>query len=58
VPTGYARFGGSPRRDLVEPHYNIVLYTEPPRGGHFAALEEPEIFASEVVQFFAAGLDA
>ena len=57
VPSGYARFGGSPPRDLVEPHYNIVHYTEPPRGGHFAALEEPEIFGNEVAQFFASRLD-
>ena len=52
VPTGYARFGGSPARELVEPHYNLVHYSEPPRGGHFAALEEPELFAADVRAFF------
>jgi microsomal epoxide hydrolase len=57
VPTGYARFGGSPTRELVEPHYNLVHYSEPARGGHFAALEEPELFADDVTRFFASRLD-
>lgn len=52
VPTGYSRFGGSPPREAVEPNYNLVHYTEPARGGHFAALEEPEIYAKEVGQYF------
>ena len=30
-----------PPREWVEPHYAIARWTEMPRGGHFAALEEP-----------------
>ena len=30
---------------------DVVQYTEMPRGGHFAAFEEPELFANDVIQF-------
>jgi len=40
-------------RRWVEPHYRLVRYTEMPRGGHFAALEQPELYADDVVEFFA-----
>jgi pimeloyl-ACP methyl ester carboxylesterase len=36
----------------VEPHYRLVRYTEMPRGGHFAALEQPELYARDVAEFF------
>jgi len=32
--------------------YNLVRYTRMPRGGHFAALEQPELFCEEVADFF------
>lgn len=53
VPTAFARF---PReaptpRDWVARQANLVRYTEMPRGGHFAALEEPELFAEDVRAF-------
>ena len=32
---------------------DIVQFTEMPRGGHFAAFEEPELFAADVIQFVA-----
>lgn len=57
VPTGYARFPAepwSPPRDVVERTYNLVHYSEHPRGGHFPALEQPEAWSAEVARFFAA----
>ena len=57
IPTAYARFKGAvppgATREAMEPAYNLVQYTEPPRGGHFAALEQPQVFAADVVSFFA-----
>lgn len=55
VPTGYARFPEEPwrpSRDMVERKWNLVHYTEQPRGGHFAAMEQPELFAADVSAFF------
>lgn len=57
VPTGYAKFPKepwSPPRTLVEPGYNLVHYSEQPRGGHFAAMEQPELWARDVAAFFSA----
>ena len=57
VPTGVAAFPKDllifPPRAMVERGYNVVRYTEMPRGGHFASLEEPELFLTEVRAFFA-----
>jgi pimeloyl-ACP methyl ester carboxylesterase len=55
VPTGYARFPKepwSPPPDMVQRKWNLVHYTEQPRGGHFAAMEQPALFASDVSAFF------
>ena len=41
----------SPRRWL-EPRYNITRWTEMPRGGHFAAMEQPELLVGDVRAFF------
>ena len=55
VPTAVAVFPGeiffSPRK-WVETRYNVVQWTEMPRGGHFAAMEEPELYIEDVVKFF------
>ena len=55
VPTGVAVFPGeiffSPRK-WVETAYNVQQWTEMPRGGHFAAMEEPELFVEDVRKFF------
>jgi len=40
-------------RAWAEARYNIVRWTEMPRGGHFAALEEPELLVDDVRAFFA-----
>jgi microsomal epoxide hydrolase len=56
VPTGYAAFPReilSPPRSLAEKMYtNIQRWTQMPRGGHFAAMEQPELLAGEVQAFF------
>ncbi|HRI16644.1 MAG TPA: epoxide hydrolase [Verrucomicrobiota bacterium] len=55
VPTGYARFPKEPwgpPASLVAPLFNLVHATEMPKGGHFAALEQPELFAQDVAAFF------
>ncbi len=41
----------SPRK-WVETRYNVRQWTEMPRGGHFAAMEEPELFVEDVRKFF------
>ncbi len=56
VPTGYAEFPKeilSPPRSLAERTYvNIQRWTTLPKGGHFAALEQPETLANEIRAFF------
>ncbi|MFP5454379.1 MAG: epoxide hydrolase family protein [Alphaproteobacteria bacterium] len=38
-------------RSTLEKSYNIVRWSEPSRGGHFAAMEQPELFVREVQGF-------
>jgi pimeloyl-ACP methyl ester carboxylesterase len=56
VPTGYAEFPReilSPPRSLAARTYSdIRRWTVMPRGGHFAAMEQPEALAAEVRAFF------
>jgi pimeloyl-ACP methyl ester carboxylesterase len=55
VPTACAQF---PREAVFTPvrwleaRYNLVRWTEMPRGGHFAALEEPELLVDDIRAFF------
>jgi microsomal epoxide hydrolase len=55
VPTACAIFPKelqySPRK-WVEQRYNIVRWSEFDRGGHFAAMEQPDLFVQDVRQFF------
>jgi microsomal epoxide hydrolase len=39
-------------RAYAESRFNIVRYTRFDRGGHFAALEEPDLFINDVREFF------
>ena len=39
-------------RQWVEASHNLVQYTVMPRGGHFAAMEEPELLVEDVRKFF------
>ena len=41
-----------PPRSLAERGYNIVRWTEMPKGGHFAAMEQPELLAADIREFF------
>ena len=56
LPTGVAAFPKeilrTPRR-WCEAAYNITHWTTMPRGGHFAALERPDLFVDDVRAFFA-----
>ena len=55
VPTGFAAFPdpvfSPPPRSFAEKTYNIVHWTDMPRGGHFASLEEPELFLTDLRKF-------
>ena len=39
-------------REWAERNVNLKRWTKMPRGGHFAALEEPELFVSDLREFF------
>jgi microsomal epoxide hydrolase len=55
VPTAYLALPREivrPPRSLAEPIFNIQRWTELDRGGHFAALEEPEALADDLREFF------
>ena len=54
VPAAFAllpREAPTPR-DWVARQTNLQRYTEMPKGGHFAALEEPELFVKDLREFF------
>jgi pimeloyl-ACP methyl ester carboxylesterase len=53
TPTAFANFPGeplyqAPPRSYAERAYNISRWTDLPRGGHFAAMEEPDLFVEDV----------
>ena len=55
VPTGVAAFPKEimkAPRNWCEARYNITHWTDMPRGGHFAAFEQPELFVEDVREFF------
>jgi pimeloyl-ACP methyl ester carboxylesterase len=58
VPTGIAMFPGE--RDLIVPRtfaercYNLTHWTDMPRGGHFAAIEEPALLVDDIRAHFRA----
>ena len=55
VPSGFSLFAGDvvrPPRAWLERTANTVYVSEPSRGGHFAAFEEPEVYAEELRNFF------
>ncbi len=55
VPTGVAVFPceiAPPIRRFAERSNNIVHWSEFDRGGHFAAMEEPELLISDIREFF------
>jgi pimeloyl-ACP methyl ester carboxylesterase len=55
VPTAVAQFPADmvpAPREFAERHFNVQRWTTMPRGGHFAALEEPELLVDDLRQFF------
>jgi pimeloyl-ACP methyl ester carboxylesterase len=56
VPTGVAVFPKeivTPVRKWMEASYaNITHWSEMPKGGHFSAFEQPDLFIKEVRDFF------
>jgi pimeloyl-ACP methyl ester carboxylesterase len=55
VPVGIARFPLEepfPPRSYIERGYNIRHWTDMAAGGHFAALEQPEMLAGDIRDFF------
>ncbi len=57
VPTGHAVYPGElyqAPRAWAERQFNIVHWERMPRGGHFAAMEVPELYAADLLAFTAA----
>ncbi|HEY6980891.1 epoxide hydrolase family protein [Reyranella sp.] len=56
TPTGFAAFPAdlapAPPREWIERAYNLKRHTNMPKGGHFAALEEPGLLIEDIRAFF------
>jgi microsomal epoxide hydrolase len=55
VPAAFALFPkdlSNPPREWAERFFNVQRWTPMPRGGHFAALEEPQALAEDIRAFF------
>ena len=39
-------------RAWVERQYNLTHWADMPRGGHFAAMEQPQVFSEDLRAFF------
>jgi pimeloyl-ACP methyl ester carboxylesterase len=52
IPVGFTTFPGeiwrTPRSWVEKAYPNVIYFNEVDRGGHFAAWEEPELFATEI----------
>ena len=57
TPTAIAMFPGERLllvpRSWAERDYDVVQWTEMPRGGHFPALEQPQLLVDDIRRFFA-----
>jgi len=55
VPTGFIEFPKEivvvPRSWVEDKFQNLVSYSVAPRGGHFAAMEEPQVLAEDIWKF-------
>ena len=55
TPTAVALFPAEmsewPPRSYVERLFNIKRWTEMSKGGHFAAMEQPELLINDIVEF-------
>ena len=56
VPTGFLSFPADlappPPRAWLERAYNLRRFTSMGKGGHFAALEEPDALVEDIREFF------
>jgi pimeloyl-ACP methyl ester carboxylesterase len=55
VPAAFALFPkdiSRPPREWAERFFHVRRWTEMPRGGHFAAMEEPELLAEDIRTWF------
>lgn len=53
VPTGIAVFPTDPvLRHRADREFNVVHWNEYDRGGHFAAIEAPDLYAADLIEFF------
>jgi pimeloyl-ACP methyl ester carboxylesterase len=55
VPVGFAKFPKelpTPPRSYIEKGFNIRHWAEMPAGGHFAAMEQPNLLANDIKTFF------
>lgn len=53
TPTAFANFPGekiytAPPQSWVKRAYNLVRWTDMPKGGHFAAMEQPDLFVEDL----------
>ncbi|RAR52672.1 pimeloyl-ACP methyl ester carboxylesterase [Paraburkholderia unamae] len=54
-PVAFARFPkeiNHPPRSWLERVFDVAQWTDMPRGGHFAAMEEPDLLAADIRRFF------
>ena len=57
VPTSVSKYPADfavtrPPLETAKRGFNIVRFTDMPRGGHFAAMEQPELFVQDIRQVF------
>jgi len=53
LPHGVAVFPGDPGvRRIAEREHNVVHWSEFDRGGHFAAMEAPDLLVDDIRAFF------
>jgi pimeloyl-ACP methyl ester carboxylesterase len=51
-PTSIPKDLSQPPRSWAERSYHVTRYTVMPRGGHFAAHEEPDLLAADITEFY------
>lgn len=55
TPVGFAKFPKelpTPPRSYIEKSFNVTHWTEMPAGGHFAGMEQPDLLAKDIKDFF------
>ena len=54
IPAAFAIFPkdiSTPPKEFAERFFNVQQWTEMPKGGHFAAMEQPELLADDIRKF-------